>query len=76
MSLDSVWHKVNVMILDEQWRKATKSNNNGACAEIRRDGDGVQIRDSKNPTGAVLTFTAEEWDAFCDGVEKGEFRLA
>lgn len=69
--------KVDIMILDEQWRKATRSNNNGACAEVRRDsdGDGVQIRDSKNPTGPVLTFTAKEWDAFLDGAKHGEFEI-
>jgi Domain of unknown function (DUF397) len=56
------------------WRKATKSGNNGACVEVRsaRDG-GAQVRDSKDPGGAVLTFTAAEWDAFLDGARLGEF---
>jgi hypothetical protein len=31
------------------------------------------VRDSKDTTGAVLRFTAAEWEAFVDGVRKGEF---
>ncbi len=67
--------KVGAMV-DEQWRKATKSNNNGACTEVRRTGDEIQVRDSKNPTGLVLSFTPVEWDAFLDGAKKGEFDLS
>jgi Domain of unknown function (DUF397) len=33
----------------------------------------VAIRDSKDPKGAVLRYTPEEWDAFLDGAKKGEF---
>ncbi len=32
------------------------------------------LRDSKNPDGPVLLFTAFEWECFLDGVDKGEFR--
>jgi hypothetical protein len=31
------------------------------------------VRDSKNPTGAALMFTATEWSAFTTGVRAGEF---
>lgn len=31
------------------------------------------MRDSKNPTGPALIFTASEWDAFTAGVNDGEF---
>jgi hypothetical protein len=33
----------------------------------------VAIRDSKNPQGPVLTYTAGQWRAFIDGAKKGEF---
>jgi hypothetical protein len=67
----------DMTILDDTWRKATKSNNNGACAELRAGADGgVQIRDSKNPDGPTLVFTAQEWDAFLDGAKNGEFEIA
>jgi hypothetical protein len=64
-------------ILDEHWRKATRSADNGACAQVRADGQGgVQLRDSKlGEASPVLDFTAAEWDAFQAGVIAGEFRL-
>ena len=61
--------------LNEQWRKSTKSGAAGQCVEVRRVGNGVEVRDSKNPQGQVLAFTSEEWTAFLGGVEDGEFGL-
>jgi hypothetical protein len=56
------------------WRKATKSGNNGQCVEVASLPDGgACVRDSKDPEGPMLTFTAGEWDAFIDGARKGEF---
>jgi hypothetical protein len=58
------------------WRTAKKSNNNGACAEVRRDGDLIQLRDTKDlGNGPILGFTAAEWDAFLDGAKNGEFDI-
>jgi hypothetical protein len=55
------------------WRKSAKSANNGGCVEVADLGDHIVLRDSKNPTGPVLVFTAFEWECFVDGVDKGEF---
>jgi hypothetical protein len=55
------------------WIKATKSNGGSNCVELRRNGDVVELRDSKNPNGPILTFTGSELDAFVDGAGKGEF---
>jgi hypothetical protein len=33
----------------------------------------VEVGDSKNPGGPVLTYTAAEWEAFLRGVKRGEF---
>jgi hypothetical protein len=44
-----------------------------ACVEVARDGDGVLVRDSKDPAAAPLRFTADEWAAFVAGVRAGEF---
>jgi hypothetical protein len=35
--------------------------------------DLVLVRDSKDPTGSVLSFNGDEWDAFVAGVKGGEF---
>jgi hypothetical protein len=55
------------------FRKSTFSAD-GNCVEVATTTDGtVLVRDSKDPRGAVLTFTPAEWDAFRRGVRAGEF---
>jgi hypothetical protein len=55
------------------WRKAQRSQNNGACVEVARVGDLIGVRHSKDPSGPVLTFTVSEFQAFLDGTRNGEF---
>ena len=56
------------------WRKSTFSSGTGNnCVEVADLGGGRLVRDSKNPTGPVLSFTAGEWDAFVKGARAGEF---
>jgi hypothetical protein len=55
------------------WQKAAGSVNAGACVEVAPAVGMVAVRDSKNPNGAVLFYTPEEWRAFLDGVKSGEF---
>ena len=59
------------------WRKSSRSNDNGLCVEFVElpSGEGVALRDSKNPTGPTLSFTNDEWAAFAGGVKDGEFDL-
>jgi hypothetical protein len=33
----------------------------------------MKVRDSKDPAGPMLTFSAREWDAFLAGVRADEF---
>jgi hypothetical protein len=55
------------------WRKASASGNNG-CVEVAPLPDGgVAVRDSKDATGPVLSFTRHEWVSFLDGLDRGEF---
>jgi len=46
------------------WRKSSYSTFNGSCVEVATAG-AVLVRDSKNPAGPVLSFTAAQWAAFC-----------
>ncbi len=55
------------------WRKASSSVGNGACVELAPIEGMVAVRDSKDPAGPVLRYTAAEWNAFLDGAKKGEF---
>lgn len=56
-----------------EWIKASASYGTGNCVEVRDHDGGVQVRDSKDQGGPVLTFTAAEWVAFLDGAKHGEF---
>jgi hypothetical protein len=54
------------------WRTARKSGGSG-CVEVARAAHMIAVRDSKDCEGPVLFYTPLEWDAFLDGVKKGEF---
>jgi hypothetical protein len=45
----------------------------GGCVEVAITGAEVAVRDSKRPDVPALTFTADEWRVFIDGVKRGEF---
>lgn len=47
------------------WRKSSRSNNGGECVEVADNlPDIVGLRDSKDPTGPVLTLSPSAWVAF------------
>lgn len=57
-----------------KFRKSTYSGSGDNCVEIADLADGgMVVRDSKNPGGPTLRFTAGERDAFIAGVKDGEF---
>lgn len=56
------------------WQKSSFTANNGQCFELAPLPDGgLAVRDSKNPTGPHLCFTADEWRAFKLGMVAGDF---
>lgn len=56
------------------WIKSSLSFSNGNCVEIASLADGgIGVRNSRDPEGAVLAFTPDEWHAFIGGVHNGEF---
>ena len=59
--------------LDTTWRKSTRSSTNGSCVEVRRMDAAVEVRDTKDRGGPVLTFTPDSWQTFVAAVHGGEF---
>lgn len=57
-----------------EWFKSSHSASYGDCVQVYLLA-WVGMRDSKNPDGPVLWFTASEWNAFLNGVRDGEFDL-
>ncbi|MFB7918566.1 DUF397 domain-containing protein [Streptomyces sp. NPDC056061] len=57
---------------EEQWLKPWSGTNGGNCVEVKNLGDGrVALRQSTNPDGPALIYTAAEITAFIAGVKAG-----
>ncbi len=58
--------------MDLKWVKSSYSANSGDCIEVARNIPGiVAVRDSKDPHGPVLRFTADEWRRLTERVKAG-----
>lgn len=55
------------------WTKSSHSGDQNCVEVAHLDGGCIGMRDSKNPDGPALTFTATEWDAFIVGVHDRQF---
>jgi hypothetical protein len=56
------------------WQKSGRSGPNGNCVECAALPDGgVAVRNSKDPEGPALIYTAAEIEAFIGGVRDGDF---
>lgn len=57
-----------------RWFKSSYSTNGGECIEAAANLVAVvPVRDSKDPGGPVLTFSAEAWAAFIADVKSDRF---
>ncbi len=64
-------------MLSRDWRTSTRSGTNGQCVEVRLgDEGGVQVRDTKNREGGMLTVSPAAWQSLTDAIKAGEFDLA
>lgn len=52
---------------------ASPTYKTGACVEVADFDSGRAVRDSKDPAGTALMFTAAQWTAFTTGMRAGEF---
>ena len=54
------------------WRTSSYSGNNGGqCVEAGNDGRAIAVRDSQDPDGARLAFTAAAWRTFAAALKGG-----
>jgi hypothetical protein len=59
---------------DAKWFKSSRSGAKRECVEVAWLKAGhVGVRDSKNPNGPALIFTADEWTAFTTDLNSGNF---
>ncbi|GAA1636879.1 DUF397 domain-containing protein [Actinoplanes couchii] len=58
-----------------EWRKSKRSGSQSNCVMVRHNSTHVQVKDSKDPEGPVLTFTHDAWADFVGGAHGGEFDL-
>jgi hypothetical protein len=56
---------------NDGWRRSSVSGTSGACVEVARVTDGgLAVRDSKDPDGGRLAFSAVAWQRFT-GILRG-----
>ncbi|MFE2412609.1 DUF397 domain-containing protein [Kitasatospora sp. NPDC059408] len=57
-----------------RWVKSSRSTDGGQCIEVAPGFTGVMpVRDSKDPNGPALVFTADAWQSFVTAIRADEF---
>jgi hypothetical protein len=58
------------------WRKSSYSSQGSSnCVEVAGLATAIGVRDSKDRSGPVLTFSASAWQSFGEAVKAGRFDL-
>jgi len=61
-------------IVPVSWQKSQRSNPSGNCVEMALlPGGGIAVRNSRDPEGPALIYTAGEIEAFILGARDGDF---
>jgi hypothetical protein len=55
------------------WRKAQRSIGNGECVEVAPLVEDMAVRDSMDPGGTVLRYSARSWRLFVTAAKEGNF---
>lgn len=73
-AVPGVRNGVRASQLDARWIKSRHSNAEGNCVEVAPlTGGGIAMRNSRDPDGPALVYTAAELAAFLAGAKDGEF---
>jgi hypothetical protein len=58
------------MVLSSSWVTSTYSDTDGGnCVQVRHITRAVQVRDSKDPGGPIITFGTAGWRAFTSAIK-------
>jgi len=58
---------------NRKWRKSSRSYGSGECVEVTTlSRQRIDVRDSTNIRGVVLTFSSPQWNAFVASLRSGE----
>ena len=65
--------QMDVEAIADDWRKASRSVNNGACVEVGSASSRVLVRDSVNSSGTVVAYPPVAWRTFISAAKAGSF---
>lgn len=53
-----------------RWRKSSRSTATSDCVEVAFSAQAIGVRDSKNPEGEILAFSAARWANFVRSLQR------
>jgi Domain of unknown function (DUF397) len=59
----------------DQWRKSSRSHDEGACVEVAEVAGLIVVRDSKDPYGPRIAFDRGQWRVSAGRIVSGELDL-